>query len=151
VAAATQNQALNALVFLYTQVLGLELGQLDAIRARRPKYLPTVLAPEEVKRVLAAIEGGDGVFRLVASLLYGAGLRRAEACSLRVHDLDLARGQIHVRHAKGAKDRVVMLPRTLRADLARQLAWRRQLHERDLTPDDLQAALDATRNLPAPE
>jgi integron integrase len=132
VAASTQNQALNALVFLYTQVLGLELGQLDAIRARRPKYLPTVLAPEEVQLVLAAIVGGEGVFRLMAGLLYGAGLRRSECCSLRVHDLDLARGQITVRHAKGAKDRVVMLPRSLRPALERQLAWRRQLHERDL-------------------
>jgi hypothetical protein len=67
-AASTQNQALNALVFLYTQVLGLELGTFDAVRARRPTYLPTVLAPELVQRVLAAMEGGNGVYRLMASL-----------------------------------------------------------------------------------
>jgi integrase len=127
VAASTQNQALNALVFLYTQVLGLELGSFDAVRARRPLYLPTVLAPEEVRRVLAAIAGGNGVFRLMASLLYGAGLRRAECCALRVHDVDLARGQIQVRHGKGGKDRVVMLPRSLRPAIERQIAWRREL------------------------
>jgi integrase len=118
-------QTLNALVFLYTQVLGLELGNLDAVRARRPKYLPVVLAPENVKRVLDAVEGGEGTFGLMCGLLYGAGLRRAECCALRVHDLDLARGQITVRHGKGAKDRVVMLPRKLRPDLTRQLDGRR--------------------------
>jgi integron integrase len=132
VSASTQNQALNALVFLYGQVLGLELGRLDAVRAKRGKYLPTVLAPEEVKRLLDGIEGGEGVFRLMAGLAYGTGLRRAECCALRVHHLDLGRGQIMVRHGKGAKDRVVMLPQRLRADLERQLAWRGALHERDL-------------------
>jgi integron integrase len=132
VAASTQNQALNALVFLYQQVLELELPRLDAVRARRPKYLPCVLSPEEVGRVLGAIEGANGAFGLMAGLLYGAGLRRAECCQLRVHDLDLARGQIHVRHGKGAKDRVVMQPRSLSAGLERQLAARRALHDSDL-------------------
>jgi hypothetical protein len=77
VAASTQNQALNALVFLYTQVVGLELGRLDAVRARRPKYLPCVLAPEQIKRILDAIEGGEGVFRLMASVLFQGTARSA--------------------------------------------------------------------------
>jgi len=141
VAASTQNQALNALVFLYTQVLGLELGRLDAVRAKRPKHLPVVLSAEEVGRVLNAITGVDGAFRLMAQLLYGAGLRREECLSLRVHDLDLHRNQIMVRRGKGAKDRVVMLPQTLRAELRRQLEWRHGLHDRDLARGCARVAL----------
>src|SRR5207253_9362842 len=128
VAASTQNQAPSALVFLYGQVLGLELPRLDAVRARRPRRLPNVLAPEEVRRVLDAITGAAGVFGLMAGLLYGAGLRRLECCRLRVHDLDLARQQVMVRHGKGGKDRIVMLPRALRPELERHLAGRRSLH-----------------------
>ncbi len=127
VAASTQNQALNALVFLYAQVLEIELGRFDAVRARRGKRLPLVLSPEEVARVLQRVEGGQGVFRLMARLLYGCGLRL-----LRIKDLDLARGQIVVRGGKGNKDRVVMLPRSLRPDLEGQLQWRAALHQRDL-------------------
>lgn len=112
VAASTQNQALNALVFLYAQVLELELGRFDAVRARRPKRLPVVMSPEEVRRVLERIEGANGLFRLMAQLLYGCGLRLHECCQLRVKDVDLARGQIIVRAGKGNKDRVVMLPRS---------------------------------------
>jgi integron integrase len=132
VSASTQNQAFHALLFLYQQVLGIELPRLDAVRARRPKRLPTVLSPEEVRQLLDAVRGGEGVFRLMAGLLYGTGLRREECCRLRVHDLDLGRQQVIVRHGKGGKDRVVMLPRSLRPDLERQLAWRRRLHERDV-------------------
>jgi integron integrase len=131
VAASTQNQAFHALLFLYQQVLGIELPRLDALRARRPKRLPTVLSPEEVRRFLDAMEGGDGLYRLMARLLYGTGLRRQECCQLRVHDLDLARHQLTVRHGKGGKDRVVMLPRSLGPDLEAHLAQRRQWHERD--------------------
>jgi integrase len=76
VAASTQNQAFCALLFLYQQVLGIELPRLDALRARRPTRLPTVLSPEEVWQLLEAVRGGDGVFRLMAGLLYGAGQRR---------------------------------------------------------------------------
>lgn len=83
VAASTQNQALNALVFLYKQVLEIDLGRFDAVRARRGKRLPVVLAVEEVRRVLDKIEGADGVFRLMAQLLYGCGLRVMECCTLR--------------------------------------------------------------------
>jgi integron integrase len=131
VSASTQNQGFHALLFLYQQVLGIELPKLDAVRAKRPKRLPTVLSPGEVRQLLDAVDGGEGVFRLMAGLLYGGGLRREECCRLRVHDLDLRRQQIVVRHGKGGKDRVVMLPRSLRPELERQLAWRRDLHERD--------------------
>lgn len=132
VAASTQNQALNALVFLYAQVLEIELGRFDAVRARRPKHLPVVMSPAEVRRVLERIAGANGLFRLMAQLLYGCGLRLHECCQLRVKDVDLARGQIIVRAGKGNKDRVVMLPRAVRPDLERQVAARRALHERDL-------------------
>jgi integron integrase len=132
VAASTQNQAFNALLFLYARVLSIQLPRLDALRARRPKRLPNVLAPEELRRVLEAMDAGSPVFALMGRLLYGAGLRRLECCQLRVHDLDLARGQIVVRHGKGGKDRVVMLPRSLRPALERQLAEREAVHRRDL-------------------
>ncbi len=132
VSPSTQNQALNAVVFLYAQMLEIDLGRFDAVRARRGKRLPVVLSPEEVAAVLERIEGGEGVFRLMARLLYGCGLRLMECCQLRVKDLDLARAQIIVRAGKGNKDRVVMLPRSVRGDLERQFHDRRQLHERDL-------------------
>jgi integron integrase len=132
VAASTQNQALNALVFLYKQVLEIDLGRFETVRAMRPKRLPVVLTAEEVAVVLERIEGSEGVFRLMARLLYGSGLRLVECCQLRVKDVQLGRGQIVVRAGKGNKDRVVMLPRAVREDLERQLAWRRRLHERDL-------------------
>src|SRR5207244_1148389 len=109
VSASTQNQALCALLFLYQTVLEIELPRLDAVRAKRPKRLPTVLSAAEVGKLLGAVEGADGRFRLMGRLLYGAGLRREECCRLRVHDLDLVRDQIVVRHGKGGKDRVVML------------------------------------------
>src|SRR5271169_4276151 len=87
VAASTQNQAFHALLFLYQQVLGIELPRLDAIRARRPKRLPTVLSPVEVRQLLDAVRGAGGVFHLMAGLLYGTGLRREECCRLRVQDV----------------------------------------------------------------
>jgi integron integrase len=132
VSASTQNQALNALLFLYTHVLEIDLGRLDAVRARRGKRLPTVLSPDEVARVLQQVKGGNGVFQLMARLLYGCGLRLQECCQLRVKDVDLPRGQILVRAGKGDKDRVVMLPRAVRTDLERQVQARRELHQRDL-------------------
>ena len=96
--------------------------ELDALRARRPRRSPGVLSPEEVRCLLDAVEGGGGLYRLMARLLYETGLRRQEGCQLRVHDLDLQRSQVTVRHGKGGKDRVVMLPRSLRPDLERHLA-----------------------------
>jgi hypothetical protein len=127
VSASTQNQALNALVFLYKQVLEIELERIEAVRARRPKRLPVVLSPQEVQRVLTKIEG---VFLLMAQLLYGCGLRVIECCRLRVKDISFERGQIVVRAGKGNKDRVVMLPMLVREGLQEQLQWRSKLHER---------------------
>lgn len=141
VSASTQNQGFNALLFLYHQVLGIELPKLDAVRAKRPKRLPTVLSAEEVRQLLDAVDGGEGVFRLMAGLLYGAGLRREECCRLRVHDLDLSRQQLMVRHGKGGKDRIVMLPRALKPELERQISWRRELHERDVNAGLARVAL----------
>jgi integrase len=133
VSAGTQNQALNAVVFLYKQVLEMELGRFDAVRARRPKRLPVVLAVEEVTAVLERVTGAGGTFQFMARLLYGCGLRLMECCQLRVKDVQLPRGQIIVRGGKGNKDRVVMIPRATRADLDRQLEARCLLHERDLS------------------
>jgi integrase len=132
VSSSTQTQALNALIFLYTQVLHLEVGRLDAVRARRARRLPVVLTPDEVRRVLEAVQGGTGVFRLTADLLYGCGLPLLECCQLRVKDVDLSRGQILVRQGKGDKDRVVMLPRTVRDRLRERVGARAAPHQRDL-------------------
>jgi integron integrase len=129
VSASTQNQALNALVFLYKHVLEIELERIQAVRARRPKRLPVVLAPEEVQRVLLKMEG---VFLLMAQLLYGCGLRVLECCRLRVKDINWERGQILVRAGKGNKDRVVMLPKRVGEPLQKQLAWRSELHQHDI-------------------
>lgn len=139
VSASTQKQGFNALLFLYQHVLQIDLPKVEAVRAKRPKRLPTVLSAEEVRLLLDSVVGG--VFRLMAGLLYGAGLRREECCRVRVYDLDLVRRQIVVRHGKGGKDRVVMLPRSLQKDLERQLAWRGQLHDRDLAAGLARVAL----------
>jgi integrase len=88
VATSTQNQAFNALLFLDQHVLGIDLPRIAAARARRPKRLPTVLSPDEVRRLLDAVHGADGTFRLIACLMYGAGLRPEECCRVRVRDLD---------------------------------------------------------------
>jgi integron integrase len=130
VAASTQNQALSALLFLYRDVLGVDLPWLDGIvRAKRPGRLPVVLTREEV---LAGLQRLDGVPRLMACLLYGAGLRVLECCRLRVQDLDFAANQIIVRGGKGDKDRVTVLPGLVKTDLARHLAEVRAQHQRDL-------------------
>jgi len=100
------------------------LPRLDALRAQLPKRLPLVLSPKEVRRFLDAVQGNDDLYRLMARLLYGTGLRRQECCQVRIHDLDLARYQLIVRHGKGGKDRVVMLPRSLQPiSAARRSKW----------------------------
>jgi integron integrase len=130
VAAATQNQALSALLFLYQKVLGQELPWLDGIvRAKRPVRLPTVLTEAEVRRLLGALRGVKWV---MASLLYGSGLRQIECLSLRVKDVNFAYRQILVRDAKGGKDRVTMLPEGLVQPLQEHLGRVRLLHQRDL-------------------
>jgi len=111
VAASTQNQALSALLFLYREVLGQELDiSINAVRAKKPKRLPTVLTREEVQRVLAQL---SGVHLLMAQLLYGSGLRLMECLRLRVKDLDFEQRQIIVRDGKGQKDRITVLPERL--------------------------------------
>ena len=129
VSASTQNQALQGLLFLYQQVLEMNVGNLgEVVRARRGTNLPTVLSQKEVAALLAALEPSA---RLFAQLLYGTGLRLLEGLRLRVKDLDFDRGQIIVRDGKGAKDRVTMLPVVLVEPLRAQLASARQLWAAD--------------------
>lgn len=116
VASSTQNQALNALVFLYNQVLHLELGQIGKIdRAKRPQRLPVVLTRPEVQKVL---NGMSGTCQLMAKLLYGSGMRLMECVRLRVKDVEFEKNQIVVREGKGFKDRVTILPEAVKAALA---------------------------------
>ena len=130
VAAATQNQALSALLFLYERVLKLELPWLaDVVRAQRPVRLPTVLSEAEVRRLVANVNGAGS---LMVGLLYGAGLRQIECLSLRVKDIEFAYRQILVRDGKGGKDRVTMLPESLVQPLQAHLGKVRLLHRRDL-------------------
>jgi integrase len=111
VAASTQNQALAALLFLYREVLGQDLPWLDGVvRAKRPRRLPVVLSREEVRRLLAGLQGRDW---LMAGLLYGTGMRLMECLRLRVKDVDFQRREITVREGKGNKDRQVPLPQAL--------------------------------------
>jgi len=130
VAASTQNQALSALLFLYKEVLEQELPWLDDIvRAKAPARIPVVLTREEVRQIIAAM---DGPPRLAALLLYGAGLRLLEGLRLRVKDVDFQRNQITVRAGKGAKDRVTVLPAAASRDLAKHLDTVREQHLADL-------------------
>ena len=130
VAASTQNQALSALLFLYREVLGVELPWLENIRrAKKPERLPTVLTRDEVAAVLAQM---SGVTWLMAGLLYGGGLRLMECLRLRVQDIDFVRREITVRQGKGGKDRRTMLPAMMVDALQGQVAEARRLHERDL-------------------
>ena len=130
VAASTQNQALAALLFLYREVLGVDLGPLpEATRAHRPKRLPVVLSRSEARNLLAELAG---VERLAALLLYGGGLRLLEVLRLRVKDLDFERHEIIVRAGKGDRDRRTMLPATAAAELRPHLAAVERLHQADL-------------------
>lgn len=130
VAPATQNQALNAIVFLYREVLHLELGAIGRIeRPKRGPKLPTVLTKEEVRRVLAAVAPEH---QLACRLLYGTGLRLLECLRLRVKDVDFGRNEIVVHDGKGAKDRMTMLPESLKAALQQHLERVRAQHEQDL-------------------
>lgn len=129
-AASTQNVALHALVFLSREVLRQEFPELGEMpRARKPRRLPTVFAPEEVHAVRAQL---TGTHRLMASLLYGSGLRLMECVRLRVKDVDFAYRQVIVRDGKGTQDRVTMLPQVLEEPLKRQLAQAQLVHEADL-------------------
>ena len=130
VAASTQNQALCALLFLYEHVLDRPLDRLGGvIRANRPRRLPVVLTREEVRRVLAEL---DGTYRLMGQLMYGSGLRLLECLRLRVKDLDFDRTEITVREGKGNKDRRTMLPVVARPGLLEHLGRVERLHREDL-------------------
>jgi len=130
VSASTQNQALNAIVFLYKQVLLKELdGDINAVRAKRPARVPVVLTKAEVSRLLANMHG---VCRLMANLLYGAGLRKMECLRLRVKDVDFGRREITVRSGKGQKDRVTMMPEVAIPPLREQVDKVRRLQQQDL-------------------
>jgi len=130
VAAGTQNQALSALLFLYREVLGVELAWMQGIvRAKRPRRVPVVLSRDEVQRLLALMRGQAG---LIASLLYGSGMRIMECLRLRVKDVDFARNEIIVRDGKGGKDRRTVLPRALVAPLQSELERTRIVHTLDL-------------------
>ena len=147
VSASTQTQALSALLFLYRHVLHRQVGELhELVRARKQPRLPVVLSREEVRAVLHELDRDDRQSWLIASLLYGAGLRLTECLRLRVLDLDLARGELTVRSGKGGKDRATTLPQALVPDLREQLRRAQLLHERDLADGwgavELPAALE---------
>ena len=130
VAASTQNQALSALLFLYREVLGVELAWMEnVVRAKRPQRLPVVLSRAQVGRLLERLAGREA---LMAGLLYGSGLRLMECVRLRLKDVDLERNELTVRNGKGGKDRMTVLPAALREDLVRQRAEVRRLHARDM-------------------
>lgn len=130
VSASTQNQAFNALLFLYRSVLHIELGaSIHALRAKPAQHLPTVLSKSEVGQVLSEM---DGLHRLMARLLYGCGLRLMECLRLRVKDIDFEQAQIIVREGKGEKDRLTMLPISLVEPLKAQIAFVQKQHGRDL-------------------
>jgi integron integrase len=130
VAAATQNQALSALLYLYREVLGVELSYVEAIeRAKRPARVPVVLTREEADSILSHMHG---TYRLMAGLLYGSGLRLMECVRLRVKDVDFGYRQVTVRDGKGEKDRRTVLPESLVEQFRRHLARIRLLHEDDL-------------------
>lgn len=129
VAASTQNQALAALLFLYSQVLEMDIALLkDVVRAKRPRRLPVVLTQEEVARLIGHL---DASMSLIVRLLYGTGMRLMEGVRLRVKDVDLRKGEILVREGKGNKDRVTMLPASMIEPLREHLALRRMVFDRD--------------------
>lgn len=151
VSAGTQNQALAAILFLYRDVLEIELPWLDNItRAKRSKRLPTVLSQSEAARILRNVQGTEG---LIIRRLYGTGMRLMEALRLRIQDVDFDRKEIIIRQGKGDKDRRVMLPETLVDDLQAEIQHRHELHQKDLACGfadvDLPGALDQKLSLNA--
>jgi integron integrase len=130
VSASTQNQALNALLFLYREVLNKDIGYVNGVvRAKRPHRLPVVLTRQEVRSILGVLNSSDW---LMAMLLYGAGLRLMECLRLRVKDIDFTTNQIVVRAGKGDKDRHTMLPTAVKEPLAKHLDLIKRQHQRDL-------------------
>jgi integron integrase len=129
VVASTQNQAVNTILFLYREVLNLEVAEVNAIRAKRTQHLPTFLTPQEARAVIQNI---GSVQQLVVKLLYGGGLRLCEGLRLQVKDIDFAQHQILVRDGKGSKDRVTMLPNSVTVELRDHLVRVQRQHEQDL-------------------
>jgi integron integrase len=133
IAPSTQNQALNAIVFLFRHVLDKEIGQeLSAVRAKRRRYLPVVLTPREIQSIFDHL---DGTSKLMAQVIYGCGLRLYECLRLRVKDIDMERNVVIVRAGKGDKDRRTVLPETLKDDLIRHLGETRSLYDQDRRED----------------
>lgn len=131
VAASTQNVAFNALLFLYKQVLGVDLPIIEGVmRAKRPSRLPSVFTPTEAKAIIAELEGTT---KIIVSLLYGCGMRITEALRLRVKDIDFETRQIVVRDGKGEKDRMTVLPESISDDLRNHIERVRLVHETDLS------------------
>ena len=130
VSASTQNQAKAAILYLYKQVLGVDLPWLeDVVQAKTPRRLPVVLTATEVRTLLLHMQGTTG---LIAQLLYGTGMRLLEALRLRVKDVEFARREIVIREGKGNKDRITVLPENLIQPLQQQLQKARALHEKDV-------------------
>ena len=129
VSASTHNQAFNAILFLYREVLDQPLENVQAFRAKQSTYIPVVLTPQEVRSIIAQM---NGTHCLIIQLLYGTGMRQTEALSLRVKDLDFNQHQIIIRNAKGMKDRITMLPDTLIPNLKAHLDRIKLFHQRDL-------------------
>lgn len=130
VAAATQNQAFNAIIFLYKKVLGKDLElNIRATHANKRKNLPTVLSKDEAKKL---ISGMSGIAKLLAGLMYGSGLRSLEVIRLRVQDIDFENNQIYVRNPKGGKDRTTLFPTNLHKGIQHQIEKVKQLHANDL-------------------
>lgn len=130
VSSSTQNQALNAVLFLYHEVLGKEIGYVSGVvRAKRPSRLPVVLTRQEVKSILSLLRGSEWI---LTTLLYGSGLRLMECMRLRVKDIDFSTNQISVRSGKGNKDRLTMLPTSVKEPLRKHLEWTRKDYEKDL-------------------
>ena len=130
VSASTQNQAFNALLFLYRRVLKMDLfGEINALRAKTPKRLPTVLTVDESFSVIDAM---SGMHQLMAKILYGSGLRGIECVRLRVKDIDFGLNQILVRNAKGSKDRITVFPDDIKPTLREHLKYVKKVHEKDL-------------------
>ena len=128
--ASTQNQALCAILFLYREVLGVELDRIDKIHwAKKPKRLPVIFSKEEVKAIIAEI---TGVYRLMTMLLYGSGLRLKECLRLRVKDIDFDNQQIFIREGKGNKDRYTILPKAIESKLKSHIKSVENIHKRDI-------------------
>ena len=130
VSASTQNQAFNAILFLYRNVLDVKLeDRINAVRAKRSKRLPSILTQTEVQSLLDVMSGTN---RLMVSFLYGCGLRLMEGCAMRIKDLDFEGDMVYIREGKGGKDRIVMMPRSLKGQLWDQVELIKRLHEEDI-------------------